>query len=276
MIPSWPKVMGVMNLTPDSFSDGGVLTQRVALKQRLIHWAQSTYPLILDFGAASTAPKGKPISVEEEWLRYQRWLLPELELIRKHCPQALLSFDTFRPEVMARLIEHLGSDLIWNDVSGVVDQEGLALLNAYPQLSYILCHNLVGERERSFEHLSFIQDDLCAEDVRSWFEKQIQALKVTNPIWLDPCFGFAKTASQNWELFHSLAQDKSFYEQTPLVIGLSRKSFVRAALFEHRPETRELARDELNRELDAFQSRFHHELIEKWNGPLVFRVHHRI
>lgn len=267
------QYLGVMNLTPNSFSDGGELNQAPSIQTRIQLW--QSHQALLDWGAMSTAPQNATAQNQDEdseWGRLQM-LLPFLS------EQSALSIDTFRPRLMQKLLPqaHEGQSWIWNDVSGQLDDQAIEVLKAYPHMSYILCHNLVPSRERTPWHKDYT---LVGEDffvhMLTWFSQKIehyQQLGLKNPLYLDPCFGFSKNYLQNWELIERFEEFSSTFIDFPLVIGVSRKSFVRERFLSDHPEHQTLDRAQLNPLLDHYQEKWHVWLDQVIQQPCFFRVH---
>jgi dihydropteroate synthase len=227
--------MGVLNLTPDSFSDGGQfnsLENAGALLERFRHFGVQ----IVDVGAESTAPMNASVGAREELARLEETLFPLIE--QGVFDQLQLSIDTFRPETFEavyRFCERrsLCERLIWNDVSGQSEDELLSMLkNDFKLARYIYCHSAPPSRERSGEHMSLPVSGIAS--IFDHFKRADEffgALIQTGRIWYDPCFGFSKKAELNWELLRSIPQ-LSRLHAVPWVIGLSKKSFLRASLEE--------------------------------------------
>lgn len=197
---SEPQVMGIINLTPDSFyaasrkqAEGEIMAR---CHQILLEGAS-----IIDVGACSTRPGGELVSEEEEAERLQRWL----RLIRREMPDAILSIDTFRPEVARMCIEEYGADII-NDVEGsdVMFQTVARLRTPYIYMSRkATVHDILLDFAQTVQRLR----DLAQKD-----------------IILDPGFGFGKTPEENFQLLREL--EKLHVLDLPLLVGMSRKRMV--------------------------------------------------
>lgn len=210
-----PKVMGILNLTPDSFYDGGRYKdeQNILLQVEKMLSEGATF---IDMGAYSSRPGAEHVPEDEELKR----LLPVMELILKNFPETLVSIDTFRSRVASECLQR-GASLI-NDISaGNLDAEMFATVAKY-QVPYIIMH-LKGTPQSMQEKA--VYDDLI-NDLRFYFSKKIdQATKLKiNDVVIDPGFGFAKTTEQNYTLLNHLDLFKTF--EVPLLIGLSRKSMI--------------------------------------------------
>jgi dihydropteroate synthase len=266
-----------MNLTPNSFSDGGELNQLSSLEARIKTWSALTEQkqVVFDWGALSTAPQNAQASHQDqdcEWQRLQLMLpvLPDL---------SALSIDTFRPEIMQKILA-FGSaqqSWIWNDVSGQLDDSTRELLQANPEMSYILCHNLVPNRETTPFHLDYtVKGDDFFYHFLSWFSEKIETFQrwgLNNPLYLDPCFGFSKNYRQNWELIDRFEEFASTFCDFPLVIGISRKSFLRERLLIDQPEYQKLERADLNSKLDRYQEKWLAWFDQIITQPLFYRLH---
>lgn len=214
---SEPVVMGILNLTPDSFYAGSRQWQQPT--DALLETATNMLTdgaLFLDLGAYSTRPGAVDIAVEEEIDR----LLPVVEMLRKHLPQALLSVDTFRSEV-AETALLAGAHLV-NDVSGGSLDPAMFATIAKHQVPYVLMHTR-GTPQTMQQHTHY--DDLVPEVIAELLNKAhtLHQMGVADVI-LDPGFGFAKTIEQNFALLRQL--DQLVLYGYPVLAGLSRKSMV--------------------------------------------------
>lgn len=214
---SEPVVMGILNLTPDSFYAGSRQWQQP--NEALLETAANMLAdgaLFLDLGAYSTRPGAVAISIQEEVDR----LLPAVEMLRKHLPQAWLSVDTFRSEVAEAAIS-AGAHLV-NDVSGGTLDPNMFTTIAKHQVPYVLMH-MRGTPQTMQQHTQY--NDLVPEVIAELLNKAhaLHQLGVADVI-LDPGFGFAKTIDQNFELLRHL--DQLALYGYPVLAGLSRKSMV--------------------------------------------------
>ena len=214
---SWdrPLVMGILNLTPDSFYDGGSHNNTDDVLRHCEKMLTDGADII-DIGAFSSRPGSEIISVEEENSR----LIPYLIEIRKRFPEAIVSIDTFRKDVAKNALEN-GADII-NDISGgIFDDEMLPFIgeNSIP---YIMMH--CGGSIESL-HTNLIKENPC-EIVKSFFEKQIEFLSKygEQQIILDPGIGFNKSMKSNFELLNNI--DRYRVNDLPVLIGISRKSMI--------------------------------------------------
>ncbi len=275
------RQMGVINLTPNSFSDGNQNLDSHSINESLLYWNKAA-DCILDFGAESTAPLNEAVQAEEEWSRYERYLLPLLnssELLN----YSAISLDSYRPETIRRLMPKLQENykgvIIWNDVSGLIDLETISVLEEYPKLHYILCHNWASRRSDVQKHMEFcrpLSNELFLEAMIDWFHFQLKKIPVPfhQRLWLDPCFGFAKNLEQNLFLFDSYEKFFQTFADYTHVIGISRKSFMRHSLFLEHPESRSLAREALNLKLDELQKIWLRNLCQRVPASsLIIRTH---
>lgn len=210
-----PKVMGILNLTPDSFYDGGKYkSEKEILSQTEKMLAEGA--TFIDIGAYSSRPGAQPISEAEELAR----LLPILEIIVKTYPKALISIDTFRSAVARQAIT--SGACIVNDISAGNLDDKMFLMVAELQIPYIMMH-MRGTPQNMQD--CTVYDDL-AKDIIFYFSKKINELRMLglNDIILDVGFGFSKTLDQNYELLQNL--NLFTYFDIPILSGLSRKSML--------------------------------------------------
>lgn len=215
---SWdrPVVMGIMNVTPDSFFDGGKyqgLTSVLEHCQKMVAEGAD----ILDLGAFSARPGSERISDKEEIER----IIPALKAIRKEFPNTPISIDTFRQSVAAQCIAE-GADII-NDISGGLFDEAMIPYIGKNHIPYILMH-ITGTLE-GMHHEEIISEDVH-EKVRQFLENQVNKLLKygEQQIILDPGIGFNKTIECNFALLRDL--DKYRVDGLPILIGISRKSLI--------------------------------------------------
>lgn len=212
---SSPRVMGVLNLTPDSFYDGGKYnTINKALKQCAQMLDEGA--AIVDLGAYSSRPGAESISEEEEIKR----ILPVLKAIVKEFPKALISIDTFRSSVANVAIQEGGA--IINDISAGELDSNMFTTVARLKVPYILMH-MKGTPQTMNQHTDY--ENLFTEVCGYFVEKinQLQRLGVVDLV-IDPGFGFAKTIDQNYELLNKLDLFKML--GVPILAGLSRKIMI--------------------------------------------------
>ena len=227
---SAPKIMGIVNLTPDSFSDGGTYSRsaRAALAHAERLLAEGAH--ILDIGGESTRPGAAHVSPEEEWVRLQ----PVVEEIAKW--NVPLSVDTRRSAIMQRLLGDGLSDII-NDISALEDNGAIELLAAHPDIGICLMH-MQGLPETMQNNPQY--QDVVAE-VAGYLKARAQACRAagirSERIVLDPGIGFGKNLQHNIQLMRHLPDLKT---QTglPLLIGVSRKRMIGEITGEAEPAQR--------------------------------------
>ncbi|HIB36399.1 dihydropteroate synthase [Mesonia sp.] len=210
-----PKVMGILNLTPDSFYDGGKYsTPKTVIEQTEKMLKEGA--TFIDVGAYSSRPDAQHITEEEELSR----IVPIIELLVKEFPEILLSIDTFRSKVAQETV-NAGAAII-NDISGGSLDKQMFETAAKLQVPYILMH-MKGtpqtmKKENNYEHM-------LQEIIFYFSEKvaQLRELKV-NDIIIDPGFGFAKDTTQNFELMNHLSELNAL--ELPMLVGISRKSMI--------------------------------------------------
>ena len=214
---SWnrPLVMGILNLTPDSFYDGGSHNNTDDVLRHCEKMLTDGADII-DIGAFSSRPGSEIISVEEENSR----LIPYLIEIRKRFPEAIVSIDTFRKNVAKNALEN-GADII-NDISGGIFDEEMLPFIGETCTPYIMMH--CGGSIESL-HTNLIKENPC-DIVKSFFEKQIDFLSKygEQQIILDPGIGFNKSMKCNFELLNNI--NKYRVDNLPVLIGISRKSMI--------------------------------------------------
>lgn len=212
---SAPKVMGILNITPDSFYDGGKFKNEADLLKQTEKMLMEGATFI-DVGAYSSRPGADDISTETELRR----ILPVIDLLSRTFPDILLSVDTFRSTVAIKCLEY-GAALV-NDISaGSLD---LAMMETVAQakVPYCMMH-LKGTPQTMAKQNTYT--DLVTEVIYYFSEKVALARNMgINDLLIDPGFGFAKTGIQNYELLRELDRFQSF--ELPIIIGVSRKSMV--------------------------------------------------
>jgi dihydropteroate synthase len=207
--------MGILNLTPDSFYDGGQIRSESDLlskAERLLKEGAT----FLDIGGYSSRPGAKYLSEEEELNR----VLPAIDHILNEFPEALLSVDTFRSSIARKCI--LSGAALVNDISGGSLDDKMFETIAELKVPYIMMH-LRGNPENMMENTTY--ENLTREIIYYFSEKISMANEIgINDIIIDPGFGFSKTLDQNFELLNEL----ELFDQTglPVLVGLSRKSFI--------------------------------------------------
>lgn len=212
-----PIVMGIVNVTPDSFFAGSRIDGERTLRTRLDQLVREG-AAIADLGAYSSRPGADEVSPEEEMKR----LRPALQLLRDEYPTLPVSVDTFRSEVAQMAVEEYGASII-NDISGGgLDPEMYRTVSRL-QVPYILMH-MKGNPQTMQSHTDYTDVTL---EVLDYFIKRIGQLLDfgLHDIILDPGFGFSKTTEQNYELLAHLDTLTKILRQ-PLLVGLSRKSMI--------------------------------------------------
>jgi dihydropteroate synthase len=216
---STPMVMGILNITPDSFYDGGNFTNDKAIllqTEKMIAEGAA----IIDIGAQSTRPDARPVSAEDEWKRLRQPLI----MLRKTFPGMTFSVDTFYSQVAEQSVDE-GADMI-NDVSaGAMDEEMFSTI-ARLNVPYVLMH--MKGTPMTMQHNPEYAD--VVKEVMDYFAMRIQCLVMAGvtDLIIDPGFGFGKNLVHNFELLSRLELFKIF--DRPVLAGFSRKSMVNKVL----------------------------------------------
>ncbi|MBM3421508.1 MAG: dihydropteroate synthase [Bacteroidetes bacterium] len=213
---SEPRIMGVINITPDSFYSGSRYSGGTgALKAAEGFLAEGAD--IIDIGGCSTRPGSPLLSTSEERDR----VIPVFKQVRREFPEAVLSIDTFRAEIAREARYEAGADIV-NDVSGGTLDEGMAGVISELKVPYIMMH--MRGTPATMQGLSEYDD--VVTDVIQWFGKRIPALfrAGVSDIIIDPGIGFAKSISQNFEILRRLREFHIL--GLPLLAGVSRKSMI--------------------------------------------------
>ncbi len=214
-------VMGILNITPDSFSDGGLYFQR----EQAVNHAKAILEAgadILDIGGESTRPGAEPINAQDEIER----VIPVIQEIRNTYPDCLISIDSYKPEVARKAIM-AGANII-NDISGLSLDDSMINLISDKKVPVIIMH--MNGTPKNMQ-LDPIYKDLVS-DVISFFRNQINKARAggvrDDQIILDPGIGFGKTVDHNFSLIQHLGEicDLGY----PVLIGPSRKSFIGSTL----------------------------------------------
>ncbi|PKA97167.1 dihydropteroate synthase [Flavobacteriaceae bacterium MAR_2009_75] len=212
---SSPKIMGILNITPDSFYDGGKFTnEKLVLEQTEKMLTEGA--TFIDIGAYSSRPGADDVLEEEELSR----IVPVVEALIKEFPDVLISIDTFRSKVASQCLQ-AGAALI-NDISaGLIDKNMLSIIARY-KVPYIMMH-MRGTPKTMQQNTDY---ENMLMDVLKYFSERIAT--ATNlgivDIIIDPGFGFSKTTEQNYELLSKINLFANV--ERPLLIGLSRKSMI--------------------------------------------------
>lgn len=213
---SEPQVMGILNVTPDSFYAGSRAETEKDIIRRL-HQITDEGASIIDIGAYSSRPNAEDVSIEEEMSR----LRTGLELIKKHQPDAIISVDTFRADVAKMCVEEYGVAIV-NDISaGLLDKEMFPTI-ARLGIPYIIMHMKGTPKDmQAAPHY-----DNLLKEIFYYFSEKVQKLRNlgVKDIIIDPGFGFGKTLEHNYELMNHLEEFRLF--EVPLLVGVSRKSMI--------------------------------------------------
>ncbi len=213
-ILDYPQVMGIINATPDSFYAGSRKSIDKVLKsaeQMLLDGA-----MMLDIGGYSTRPDAPEVSPQEELDR----VIPVIEIINKHFPEAILSIDTFRADIAKAAVE-AGASVV-NDVSAGEDDANMLQTVANLGVPYIMMH----KRGTPQSMGKLTQYENVVLEILHYFTNRITAAKSAGvkDIIIDPGFGFAKTLEQNYKLLKGL--DRFSILELPILVGVSRKRMI--------------------------------------------------
>jgi dihydropteroate synthase len=225
------QIMAILNVTPDSFSDGGQINNLNSLLMAATQALEAGAD-ILDIGGESTRPGAETIPIEVELSR----VVPAIEAIRKHFPQAVISIDT-RKSAVAEAALQAGASII-NDVSGLQYDPEIADVAARHEARLILMHSQ-GTPETMQINPTYPSGVI--PEIRAFFERQIERAVAAGVrrehIILDPGFGFGKTLQHNLELLHYISDFSDL--GLPLLAGTSRKSFLTLGNLAIQPTERE-------------------------------------
>lgn len=216
---STPKVMGIINITPDSFYNYSSCSDIAEINKR-VEKMLSEGADIIDIGALSTRPGSEEVSAKEETNR----LLPVLKDLRKNFNDIVISIDTYRAEIV-EIVSNEGADMI-NDISGGQFDENLFEAVAKSNLPYILMHTPsypnVMQKQTNYENI--------LSEIAIYFKNRISKLHDlgVKDIIIDPGFGFGKTLEQNYHLLQNLDFFNSL--SCPILVGVSRKSMIYRSL----------------------------------------------
>ena len=211
-----PQVIGILNVTPDSFYSGSRMQtqEEIAARTRQIIDEGAS---IIDIGAYSSRPNAEHITAEEEMNR----LRTGLEIVNRNHPDAIVSVDTFRADVAEQCVEEYGVAIVNDIAAGEMDNrmfETVARLG----VPYIMMH-MRGTPQTKQRHTDY--PDMM-EEIMLYFSRKVRQLRLlgVNDIILDPGFGFSKTLEQNYQLMSHLKEFSIF--ELPLLVGVSRKSMI--------------------------------------------------
>ncbi len=213
---STPKVMGILNLTPDSFYKDSRMLTAEQISQKVIQMLAEGADF-LDVGAYSSRPGAVDLPIEEE----KRRLSEGLAILRKEAPKAIVSVDTFRADVAKMCIEEFGVAMV-NDISGgELDSKMFSTISC-ARIPYIIMH-MQGTPQNMQQAPQY---ENVLKEVMLSFAKKVRKLHEmnVNDIIIDPGFGFGKTQAHNFELLAHLNEFDIF--QLPILVGLSRKSMI--------------------------------------------------
>ncbi|MCD9576461.1 dihydropteroate synthase [Flavobacterium soyae] len=216
---SIPKIMGILNITPNSFFDGGKYKNEDEIISQ-VDKMLSEGAAFIDIGAYSSKPSAEFVSEQEEIDR----IIPVIELILKHFPKALLSIDTFRAEVAKASIE-IGAAIINDIAAGELDDKMFEVIAKY-NVPYIMMHM----RGNPQTMQSLTQYDDIVKEILFYFSEKVKKARSLgiNDLILDPGFGFAKTTDQNYEVMQKMELFNLL--ELPVLAGVSRKSMIYKAL----------------------------------------------
>ncbi len=211
-----PWVMGIINVTPDSFYSGSRVNDEQTLVARVGQMLADGAD-VLDIGACSTRPGSQSVDAQGEMERLQ-WAL---DIIRRTAPGVIISVDTYRADVARRCVEEWGANII-NDISGGTLDEAMFDTVASLQVPYVLMHT----RGTPETMASMTDYDDVAADVLEWMARRIDTLRQMGvaDVIADPGFGFAKNQEQNYRLLSCL--DAFHALDAPLLVGVSRKRMI--------------------------------------------------
>ena len=212
---SSPKVMGILNITPDSFYDGGKYSNDTTILKH-VELMLNEGATFIDIGAYSSRPGANHVSEKEELNR----VLPILDLVLKSFPETLISIDTFRSNIAKQTIE-AGAALI-NDISAGKLDENMLPTVAELHVPYIMMHmkSTPQTMQQNTQYENLVKEVLFYFSERTALAKSLGIVDLI----IDPGFGFAKTLEQNYDLLNNLELFKMI--ENPLLVGVSRKSMI--------------------------------------------------
>jgi dihydropteroate synthase len=212
-----PLVMGILNLTPDSFYDGGKYMSKESMKQRVQQMLDEKVDII-DVGAYSSRPGAEHISEETEWERLKQGL----DLIRNQSPQIPISIDTFRSTIAGKAIDEFNANII-NDISaGNMDSNMISTVAEY-QLTYIIMH--MHGTPQSMQNTPLDSNNVLEKSMQFFHEKTARLTEAgIHDVIIDPGFGFGKTLEANYLMLNYLERYRIF--EKPILCGLSNKSMI--------------------------------------------------
>lgn len=275
------EMMGVINFTPDSFSDGGESIVKEELLKKL-ELFKSLGCRIFDFGAESTAPMNSSLTKENEIQRFNKYFYPLLEE-DTFSNETVFSIDTYRPdvfcEVRTKILTHFpNSEIYFNDVSGHIPEDISEIMSSHDKTLYIFSHNLSPSREEISQHIEYTKkfdtkEDLLFELINHFSNASFKFMSkgISDRVVFDPCFGFSKNEEQNIWLLEILGKlVKTCSIETSWLIGISRKKFMQAIVSKDLDLTKEEA---------IKRSEYYHTLVlSKYmktlsRNKMTYRVH---
>lgn len=264
------KILGVINRTPNSFSDQGQSLNPQHFELQLKSFLEDP-TVIVDVGFESTAPMNQPVSFEEEFSRFENFLEASKDFSFEN---KFISFDTYKVQnflLMAQAFKalHPKAHFIFNDVSGVLDDELKETLLKFKEQNfyYIYTFAHIPARDQVLNHMKFLRPEvdmitetsLAFKKAYDWFK----SFQMEDKLILDPGFGFSKTFEQNWQLINHWSELESKTNlDVPILVGLSKKSFLKKALETH-PEL----------DLERLHQKCIQDIQKASKRNLLFRVH---
>ncbi len=262
----WPKgwgqrtsIMGVINLTPDSFSDGGDLNSTKKVLDQVNHFVLNGVDVI-DLGAQSTRPGAEEVGSKIEIKR----LIPYLKLIKSEHPDVLISIDTFNSEVAYEALIN-GADWI-NDVTG--GRRDVAILDVVSKFN---CPFVITHSRGNSQNMNALSkyDNLLSDveiSLNSLIKKALEKNVPKTNIIIDPGIGFSKNINQNLEILKNLDMLKNF--NLPILIGASRKRFIGEILNEKNPKDRDIG----TLAISCLCSHFNIDIVRVHNVKLNYQI----
>ena len=212
---STPLVMGILNVTPNSFFDGGKYKNETEILSQVEKMLLDGATFI-DVGAYSSKPNAEFVSEQEEISR----IVPVVNLVLKHFPETIISIDTFRSEVASASIE-TGAAIINDIAAGSLDEKMFEII-AKHNVPYIMMH--MRGNPQTMQKLTNYED--IVKEMLFYFSEKVAVARSfgINDLIIDPGFGFAKTIAQNYEVFQKMELFNML--ELPLLVGVSRKSMI--------------------------------------------------
>ena len=262
----WPKgwgqktsIMGVINLTPDSFSDGGDFNSSKEVLDQVNHFLRNGVDII-DIGAQSTRPGAEEVGSKIEIKR----LIPYLKIIRSKYPEILISIDTFNADVAQESLIN-GADWI-NDVSGGRRDQGILDVVSKFNCPYVITHSRGNSQNMNelSKYDNVLIDVKCSLEtlIRNALEKNISKKNII----VDPGIGFSKDINQNLEILRNLDEFKNL--NLPILIGASRKRFIGEILNEINPKERDIG----TLAISCLCSHFNVDIVRVHNVKMNFQI----